>query len=166
MTSDYSDALAKLRDEHGLSINRAADRADVGDSTWSKWERGEYNPSDESLAKIESAFGVDLDDYRPEVEGAPSGWIRKRERIEDWRDAVVASQPDQYVLITLMVLPSFLDEASGVVSVDPESIADHMGDRYGEEEIREAWPDVLESDLVEVVGSGKWTLRLVIPQTR
>ncbi|MFB6374073.1 MAG: helix-turn-helix domain-containing protein [Bradymonadaceae bacterium] len=161
--TDYSDALARLRDEHGLSINRAAERAGVGDSTWSKWERGEYNPSDESIEKIERAFEVDLDDYRPIDQSGPTGWVRDRGDIEDWRDAVVRRQHEQWVMITLMVLPSFLDETAWVVSVTPEVIAEHTGYTDHSDDIREAWDQVLESDLVERIGEGRWTLRLVVP---
>lgn len=161
--SDYSDALEKLRGDHELSIRKAAERAGVGDSTWSKWERGEYSPSEQSREKIESAFDVDLDEYRPNATGTPKGWVRDKSEVEHWRDAVIAADTDQWEFITLMALPSFFDEVSGIVSVSPKAIAEHMGDHYDQEDIEGAWPKVLDSDLVEVVGSGEWTLRLIIP---
>lgn len=156
--------LDELREEHGgLSMREAAKRAGVSHSTWSKWERGDYGISDESRRKIEGAFGVDLEEYEMADGDESTGWVRSPEQRELWRDAVVAAGPDQWELIILMALPSFLDSDTWVVSVTPEAIADHMGDRYDVEPIQEAWPSVLDSDLVEIIGKGEWTLKLVIP---
>jgi len=156
--------VKELLDERDISLRDAAKTVDPHFTTLGRWkEKAEL--SDEQKEVLGQAFGVDPSEIvglqaRAEDQG---GWVRERAEIEGWRDAVVASDFDTWMLITMMALPSFFDPETGVVSTRPQAIADHMGDKYDVECIAAVWDQVLASELVEKVGEGHWTLKLITP---
>ena len=54
------DQIRKAREAGGLSQEQAAAKAGVVGSTWSRWERGETEPTFEQLGKIAKLLGVSL----------------------------------------------------------------------------------------------------------
>ena len=54
----FGQAIREIRHERGLSQERLADESDLDRTLVGKVERGEGNPSFESLLKIAAALGV------------------------------------------------------------------------------------------------------------
>lgn len=156
--------VKELLDERDISLRDAAKKVDPHFTTLGRWkEKGEL--TDEQKEVLAEAFGVPASEIVGLQERAhdKERWVQEREQIERWRDAVVASDFDTWMLITMMALPSFFDPETGVVSTRPQAIADHMGDKYDVERIAGVWDQVLASELVEKVGEGHWTLKLIVP---
>ena len=52
--------IKKIREDKGLTQVELAKLIGIGNSTFSRYERGEVNPSAEMLSKIAIALGVDV----------------------------------------------------------------------------------------------------------
>lgn len=155
--------VKELLDAQDASLREIAKRVDPHFTTLGRWKE-QKTLSDEQKQTLADAFGVPASEIVGLRECATEGgWVRERAQIEGWRDAVVASDFDTWMLITMMALPSFFDPETGVVSTRPQAIADHMGDKYDVERIAGVWDQVLASELVEKVGEGHWTLKLIRP---
>jgi hypothetical protein len=155
--------VQELLDDQDASLREIAERVDPHFTTLGRW-KDQDALTDEQKEVLADAFGVPAS----EIVGlrgrtTEGGWVRERAKIEDWRDAVVSADFDTWMLITMMALPSFFDPETGVVSTRPQAIADHMGDKYDVERIAGVWDEVLASELVEKVGEGHWTLKLIRP---
>jgi len=77
--------LARLRDEHGWSLEDLAGRTGVSRSTLSRMERGEISPTAALLNKLCAAYGRTMSRLLAEVEQEPPGLITA-DRQAVWRD--------------------------------------------------------------------------------
>lgn len=62
---EVAESVRRLRATRGWSLRQAADRAGIGRSTLSRWERGEAHPSRPELERFYAAFGLALPSPAP-----------------------------------------------------------------------------------------------------
>ncbi|MFY0633652.1 MAG: helix-turn-helix transcriptional regulator [Vannielia sp.] len=77
---DFTDSLARLRKERGLTQAQLADAAGINQATISKIERGEANPTLSMLRKITEALAADdeitefLGQVKTDADDSPREW--------------------------------------------------------------------------------------------
>jgi transcriptional regulator with XRE-family HTH domain len=62
---EVAETIRRLRAVRGWSVRQAADRAGIGRSTLSRWERGEAHPSRPELERYYAVFGLNLPSPAP-----------------------------------------------------------------------------------------------------
>jgi len=90
MANSLKTKLRSLREKHGLSLDKLAEKTGVSKSyLWELENRDKGNPSAEKLAKIADSLGVSLsyliDDeaMQPSEDMAKEAFYRKYDRLDD-----------------------------------------------------------------------------------
>lgn len=75
-----SERIKKIREDHSLTQEQAASRAEVTLRQWQRWESGESTPYKSSLEKVARAFRVPPAEFYDEVDDLPPGRMDDVER--------------------------------------------------------------------------------------
>lgn len=172
------DVLKKYRKRRKLSQSALAKIIGVNQATLSRWERNEVPVPPERLKQLGDELGIEKSDLkRMAFESSPyafdlgvenplppppTGHVTDNAGLDAWTTRVIADGPDDPNLkLLLFVLQNYIDKTSWVVSGTIPQIAASASLPVGM--VEDLWADLLESPFVERVGSGEWTLRLVVP---
>lgn len=99
--------LAELRERHGLSQERAAQKVGITHRQWQRWENGQSMPRPGNLGEVALAFGVPISwFYDEEIEIKPDP--TQLDRVEEMLKQLVSGQ--DALAQALAALGATLDE--------------------------------------------------------
>lgn len=145
----------------------------VDQSQISKWETNSRQVPDDKIEALAAALGVPVGELLTERREAEEreaqgsdriGRIVTGNQIGAWAIAAGVSDQPEDVRMVLVALASFVDPDTWVVSISQDELARSANLRL--EMVRERWHEVLDSDFVERIGTGEWTLKLVLPSNK
>jgi hypothetical protein len=91
-----------------------------------------------------------------------AAYVTSDRDLERWHDRVWKEGiSDPNLLLLLFTIEYHVDKTSFVVSSTIPDLATRAALPIGM--VEDLWPDLLASPFIERIGSGEWTLRLVIP---
>jgi len=161
-------ALRELRERQGLTLRDV--EAKMGDSgphysTIARWERSNTVPK-KYQTDFAQALGVSRQELRavlaPIAPPPSTGHVTTEAAMATWMNRVITEGPDDPNLkLMLFVLQNYVDKTSWVVSGTIPQIAASASLPVGM--VEDLWSELLKSPFIERVGSGEWTLRLVVP---
>jgi len=170
-------SIRKLRKQKKMRLEDVAQACGVTAVTISRYERGEREPSPEMLSNIAAAIGVTVADINQladrlapalnsDLTSPPStGHVTTEAAMATWMNRVITEGPDDPNLkLLLFVLQNYIDKTSWVVSGTIPQIAASASLPVGM--VEDLWEELLGSPFVERVGTGEWTLRLVMPDNQ
>lgn len=169
----YGQVVREFRKRAGLTQGQLATLISVRQATVSRWERNEREVPLELVEEITKACGFSYDDFLARVDELnaallskppppPTGHVTDGAGLDAWTTRVIADGPDDPNLkLLLFVLQNYVDKTSWVVSGTIPQIAASASLPVGM--VEDLWEELLASPFVERVGSGEWTLRLVVP---
>lgn len=152
----------------GKSYRELAEEIGVSRGTIGNW-KADNRVTEGNFEAFASAVGVSAERVR-EISGPPEpAHVEPTSdaQVNAWRDAALEASPDPYIATILHALPLFRDPETLRITVSVDKIAGRTP--LEADQVRERWPEVLSSDLVEripdsdIEALGVWMLRLVLP---
>lgn len=154
--------LRQLREEHGWTMREAAEHLPISHSTVGRNERKGYVKPEHRDAYAD-AFGVSrgLIDELCGDEGRPTRKVGSDASLLRWTRAASTSDMHPYARMMLLVFPVFIDRDDWIASLTKDALKERA--HLSSDEVERHWPEVMESPLVERVGVGKYSFRLMLP---
>lgn len=144
-------SLRRAREMAGITQAALAQACGVEQSTVSRWEKSDkaIPPGNESA--VFKLLGASDDP------GVVGGYVDSHDELREWKMRVAEREKDKDMRLILIVLDTWLDTSSWVVSVTREEIIDLLGggDGHIDRALRSAWVDRL--------GRVEFALRLRFP---
>jgi transcriptional regulator with XRE-family HTH domain len=159
--ADVGSKIKSLRTQAGLTLRELGRMSGVSHASISRYEKGLTEPPWGVVHRIAVALGVDVSDLA--INDASSGYVTNESTLIEWSNMASADQSlSDYACLIILAMPMFADRATWIVSITIESFVDRVS-RLDVGKVKSHWQEVLDSQYIERIGTGEWTLRLKFP---
>jgi transcriptional regulator with XRE-family HTH domain len=161
------DNIKRARKAKGWTLRDLSEKAGVSHTSIARYEQGDRSPSYKNLLRIAGALNVDASELADQKASAPierPEYVTNQSTLMKWSNMISADQSlSDYACLIILAMPMFADPATWIVSITIDSFVDRVK-RLDVGKVESHWQEVLDSQYIERIGTGEWTLLLKFPE--